>query len=171
MRVSKLPRLNTIDEDALKGEVKDSIAETVHRLSFAKKLMELSGDLLRYARTGEVSSAHAEDPIFLIGQAMAESPWNVMIKRQARIGDLEFIGPLVRKEPSTALGVVLAAAICRWNIGQKLPVTPRQLGALAGGGLSFAWGAIKRDELALRDGKIAAKDAKRWAKAHGVEGL
>jgi len=170
-RVSTNPRLGSIDEAELQRDVKAALDECQKQIGLASNIADRIGELLLYARTGEFNGEREAVPVLLVGVAMSVSPWSAMLKREVKPDDVSFCGPLALKEPATSLGVVLAAALARYQLGQKQPVTPRLLGALCNGGRNFVHNAIMREELSLKAGRIPATQAKRWAKARGVVGL
>lgn len=71
-------------------------------------------------------------------------------------------------DPTDQLGIVILAAQARIRIDQKEPVPVRELACLAGVDPNHVRLLGRQGELAVVDGAVAAKVARRWLGARGV---
>jgi hypothetical protein len=84
----------------------------------------------------------------------------------------EDLGDLIGDaDPETPIGIVLVATHCRVRIAQRESVTARQVAALAGLSARQVRQIVEDGELTMEGGEIEAREAKRFLRARGIQGL
>ena len=84
------------------------------------------------------------------------------------LGKPKVDGINIELDPSTAMGLALCAAVARAEIERRKPVTAVQLAALSGLSDRQVRLLMRTGELPTTDGKVAARDARRWLAMRGV---
>ncbi len=125
-----------------------------------------AADLCRYAQTGDTADWGDESGALDAAQSLCE-----VLYSQAGVPGTFDVGELGEDvDPETPVGLVLAAALARFELGQGEPVTARQLGALAGLDERHVRLLARNGELAL-GGTVKAEEARRWLSGRGVAGF
>ena len=177
-RPSKTPPLRDIDPAAVADEVVRLVTEHATRLLLAidpsatwsiphgTGLRHEAHLLALYAQRGLVGDwtdhGCAADALIAVCSALYSQAG-----RPGHVG-----GPDdVDVDPTDKIGVVILAAQARIRIDRRQAVPVRELAALAGVDKRHVDHLGRQGEIAIEDGAVKAREARRFLRARGVEGI
>lgn len=173
-RPSSALRLRDVDPDAFAAEVvrlvRDHLASSLMRLSFDGWRLPDDDFLLR--TEARMLALYAQQG--LIGDwtdhgCAADALVSVCAALYSCAGRPDIGGPDdVDVDPTDAIGIVLLAAQARIRIDRRHPVPVRELACVAGVDPNHVRLLGRTGEIAIVDGAVAAKVARRWLGARGV---
>lgn len=170
------PRLSQLDPDALAQEIEQRLIDHVVGLGLQldpgvevrvrdrregafTQIGESVRSLARYARDGGTLDADVHEYLVslipLYAAPLGDAPTDV--------GE--------DADPSTPLGCAMIAALAREAIGEGRGISAVQIATLASCDAAHVRLLARQGELALADGEVAAREAKRWLSGRGVPGF
>lgn len=173
-RPTTKPRLAQLDPETMAMQAQENLLDHLQKVA-----ERLGYDLIPTITTGTPSGIETT-LIALCRYAQTgalEGDLEELPKTVLHVMDTFFSTPFATSReadalaPETPLELVLVAAVGRFRMGVGALVTARHVGALAGFDEQHIRRLARQKDLAIRDGKIPASEARRWLAAQGVMGF